>query len=877
MDEKMMDTGREPARTMTPEEEEALLNYSEEEGTGTQAGDGDDEEMPDDDSDEARQRREKEAEESDRLAKLAEIQERIRRRKAEKERRIMEQKKKEDELRQAEQERIRTDVDQSRVSFLVEEERRIHQAQIRRLEEELRRAKESVGHGDEEEHGDEEGDEHGGEHSQKRGRSHSQDSKNESSVSGTLGANLLNLPAGYRAVRSSKLNSLAVRHLNGGSAIPFQPIGSFAHDRDARVKYANKISDSLASRNISSSFNLANFVCNTCTTRGEHVVLGKNSDGNDGTGQIPPCFVLSDQNFPAVIPVEGDGDCFKILQVENASLSDLTTVFLAALEGFAVPAGAVVLISSVSHLAAVGAAAYAEDLVRAYRAVRAVYGNGITVMHGIPFLLSGLHSHSTIRALLEIEAWYSSMTAHSTKEISSSRAIFASTLRIQKKDSAPSEHEHGTPVNRAPERFLLKMPQNLHSYDKQVYLSEGFGDQESLCQPIDEGCEQVLISSMIDELNNKCGLELSHEYNLYRPSITSEPDREDVTEGDLEKVVLVGGSHSTRLADELDETCLEVMDLSVRGWRLSEASVEEKAKELTEVVSNMDPGKTTIVYQLYDNSSYLVKRNDGSRVLPEKGQDGKYHVDGRLEVATREEAKRMVSTSIPLLRAGGQCRKVILTPSGRYKYFPCCNVRGHCCNMKERNYGRWMEEKMSELKGIVRDYVRMRNIKRSTVMEFGKLITPSPGQSEYLQEEEIWGEDPVHYTQKGYSLAAAGLESLVYEKKAEEREEESKPNPPKKPRLDLTKNRPAWCMGSVAEAVRSDGPASSSNWAVRGRAAPRGGRPSDRSGGRGRGGYGNGRGRGSNEPYRGRSEAPRGHWVPRGGRPHRGRGRGRPF
>ncbi len=49
---------------------------------------------------------------------------------------------------------------------------------------------------------------------------------------------------------------------------------------------------------------------------------------------------------------------------------------------------------------------------------------------------------------------------------------------------------------------------------------------------------------------------------------------------------------------------------------------------------------------------------------------------------------------------------------------------------------------MGELKGIVRDYVRMRNIKRATVMEFGKLITPSPGQSEYLQEEEIWARTP---------------------------------------------------------------------------------------------------------------------------------------
>ncbi len=315
--------------------------------------------------------------------------------------------------------------------------------------------------------------------------------------------------------------------------------------------------------------------------------------------------------------MEGDGKCFKILQVENASLSDLTTVLLATLEGFAVPAGAVVLISSVSHLAAVGAAAYAEDLVRAYRAVHAVYGSGITVLHGIPFLLSGLHCHSTIRALLEIDTWYASLTSHSTKELSSSHTLFTATLLEKKHEpsaSEPSASEHGTPDNsRAPERFLLKMPQNLHSYDKLIYLSEGFGDQVSLCQPIDEGQEHELLSSMIDELNMKCGLELSHEFSLYRPSITSEPDRDDVTEGQLERVVMVGGSHSSRLIDEIDETCLEVMDITVPGWRVTESNVDEKAKELAEIVSTTDQTRTTIVYQLYDNTSYMVKRADGSR------------------------------------------------------------------------------------------------------------------------------------------------------------------------------------------------------------------------------------------------------------------------
>jgi hypothetical protein len=121
---------------------------------------------------------------------------------------------------------------------------------------------------------------------------------------------------------------------------------------------------------------------------------------------------------------------------------------------------------------------------------------------------------------------------------------------------------------------------------------------------------------------------------------------------------------------------------------------------------------------------------------------------------------------------------------------------------------------------------------------------------------------------------AAAVESLVYEKKSEEKDEEAKPNPPKKPKLDLTKFRPAWILGSVAKAVRSDEPPATGRG--RGHAAPRGGN---------RGGFVRGGGHGHSGP-------PSGGWVPRGGRPrgggvrgsgmrgrgpYRGRGHGRPF
>jgi uncharacterized membrane protein YgcG len=247
---------------------------------------------------------------------------------------------------------------------------------------------------------------------------------------------------------------------------------------------------------------------------------------------------------------------------------------------------------------------------------------------------------------------------------------------------------------------------------------------------------------------------------------------------------------------------------------------------------------------------------------------------------------------------------VILTPTGRYKYTPCCTIAGHVSNIRERNFVRWMEEKLTELRGTVRDYVRMRNIKRATVIEMGQLLTPTAGQSGYLHEEEVWGEDPVHLTAKGYSMVAAGLESLIYEKRGEERaaEEKEEQRPTKKPRYDAAERRPAWVKGSVAEAVRRDSSGQAGapfkhpsnlrggaggSWyrggGGRGGSSGRGrGSDSSRGGGGGRGGSGvrggvnrgsgprgggargSGSGRGGNDNRGGGYGYPRGHYKGRG-------------
>jgi len=507
-----------------------------------------------------------------------------------------------------------------------EKEKEEKLARIAMLQEELKKARDDAkqyqdGNEEEEEEGEEKEDE---------GRIVMEEKKRkgcstrDSSPTPSRSVASLNLPPCYKAVRSNKIASLAVRHLDGGSAIQFQPIGSFVSEHDYRTRFTHTISDSQACRNISSSFDIEKFICTTCTNRGEHRVLVRKSEGSASALKAPPCFVLADQNFSPTVSVEGEGDCLKIIQVENASLHDLATVFLQAVKGFTVPAGTVILLSSLSHLAAVGTAVYAEDLVRAFRAIKGMYGDGVTVMHGIPLLIHGVSDPSIIRAQLEIEHWYRIVTFSCTKEISRTRLTFIQTL----KDVQPSSStQHPPPVpNRAPERFLLKLPQSLDNYIcSATYLSKGFGDQASLCQPISEEEERVILVSLIREVNEKCGLELGEDISTDRQLRAEEEEVPGILfDEQLEKLVIVGGSNGNRICDELLDTSeVVVTDLSVPGWKVTEKSVEEKTAELRDLLRGLDESTTTIVYQLYDDSSYLVKREDGSRVLPEKGKDGR--------------------------------------------------------------------------------------------------------------------------------------------------------------------------------------------------------------------------------------------------------------
>jgi hypothetical protein len=116
-----------------------------------------------------------------------------------------------------------------------------------------------------------------------------------------------------------KQSKLLVRHLNGGgtgeldctnpgvSNSNAERVGSFVNDNDKRHNYTTHRHDHATCRNISFSFTPESLMCNPCS--GEHRVLRRSVEGVDVGMDNPPLFFLTDQNFPAMVPAEGEGEC----------------------------------------------------------------------------------------------------------------------------------------------------------------------------------------------------------------------------------------------------------------------------------------------------------------------------------------------------------------------------------------------------------------------------------------------------------------------------------------------------------------------------------------------------------------------------------------
>jgi hypothetical protein len=486
--------------------------------------------------------------------------------------------------------------------------------------------------------------------------------------------------------------------------------------------------------------------------------------------------------------------------------------------------------ASASHAAAVGAAEYAADFVRASGSLRGAFAGSVTVVHGVPFLLGGISHKAAIRAIAEIEQWVKHTSGSDT--ISATRAIFKESI--------------STGIDTADEQTLIRLPLTQTSTEKCTFVSSGFCNLKSVVEPISEDFERYLLASLVDEMNNLFPLNLSTDFVCDR--FLEEDAFEETT--NRTALVLVGASHLRNLARFLDTQEWQVHDLTTPGWRISEQSVEQKTQEIVKLSEHVDLEKSTIILQLFDNCVFMAGGAGGTKNLPVRGHDGKYHVIGELVVADKAGVKDLAGKLVPLLKALGSAKKLVLSPLSRYWLDPCCPDPSHVTNYKTVGYLQRLGSATSALKDFIRDSLYTRRVQNFRVVCPNKILGIGQRQSEMPIEDarllaELWGGDPVHPANSAYKVIAEGVLKDINSS------DSRYTNPPKNKapksgssQQDLSLARDPWVSGCTAALPRRDAPAAT-------RGNPAGGRGWSR-GARTRGYH----------PYRGGR-------GPRGGRPLR--------
>jgi hypothetical protein len=212
---------------------------------------------------------------------------------------------------------------------------------------------------------------------------------------------------------------------------------------------------------------------------------------------------------------------------------------------------------------------------------------------------------------------------------------------------------------------------------------------------------------------------------------------------------MVGASHTARLANVFEDMGAIVVDLSIPGWRISSEAVSSMLLSLSSALAEEFEGETVVFYQLFDNSIFLM-RNDDISSLPEKGPDGRYHVVGRLEIADRDKFRSLFTEILPLLRAGLDHHKYILSPLLRYVVKACCKNPLHITNKREGDFLQKQVAAFSEIQDWLNAMTFTRRIRNFLVINPVELLGPDDLVECTVAVSKYYREDPVHMTAEGY-------------------------------------------------------------------------------------------------------------------------------
>jgi hypothetical protein len=472
---------------------------------------------------------------------------------------------------------------------------------------------------------------------------------------------------------------------------------------------------------------------------------------------------------------------------------ELADAFLDLAKGYDLPVGSVVVLSSLSLLARMGTAAYAEEVVRSFARLRDAYGSSIRVVHGFPVLVGGLEDEPLIRSMREIECWFHDVDKKRLHSLPDTSAHFVTDWLTCKKDKQTATDIHPRP---------LRLPTSLHSLEKGSFLSPGWEDLATSLPILQEEDEGNFLGIMLEEINSKFALQLD-PYPSTERSGQQAPDQ--MGESPV-NIVFAGSSHSARTLDQFDRDGVTIFDATVPGFRLNPDTAAEMAEEVKNLTADLCPENTVVIIQVLDNSTYYCGTEYGEMTLPKKGTDRRYHIVGELRFLKKSSFRELSAHLLLIIKAAGKAQVIIWIPLPRWLHFACCMDPSHLINRGDTDFIENMHEALRDLRCWLEDMIDLRKLANVSLYNPCDALNMTGPDMDVDRALELWGNDPVHPSEAGYAALAQDMRSLCETTLAEARARNAAAAAPIAPPQQRPPARPArregWIAGSTPVAKR---------------------------------------------------------------------------
>jgi hypothetical protein len=416
---------------------------------------------------------------------------------------------------------------------------------------------------------------------------------------------------------------------------------------------------------------------------------------------------------------------------------ELVNLFLELTRGCSIPAGTVLMISSLTHLADTGLSAYAADLSDAAAKIDRIFQGGIVVLPGLIFPPGEIRDPVLCKELFDVLTWSKKVA----KIVKGGQTVMDSCFG----ELVGLLTGAGVGGGQVAYGGRHRLPAELGSSTTVKWDTRGQTGLPFGVGPLATSAIVDVLNKMSQDLYRALGTRQLHVAGLFGAT-------KQIRLG--KNIVVIGASHAKRLHAVFKEDGEMTTFIEAPSFRLLQKDVAALTDTIQEEVGDELSDKVLVI-NAFDNSYFVAKTEDGHFIPPRKDSSGRYHVDGEIACAPQETAKQMLINSFPLLRKFAAIPKIVLVPVPRYLYAPCCTDIEHVPNLENEDHVEKMLEGLDATHRLWRGMLFRERIPNVKVCNVGKLIS----------EKLLWGSDPVHPVPEGYNAMGKfilkGLSSML--------------------------------------------------------------------------------------------------------------------